>query len=107
MARVGVFRRRDSSTPLRFAQNDMWVRGREGEKMGPPHPRGHGVGDSFFSVVEPNGGLRWRERWVPASARTRSGEDGRRRETLLTGGGRRITRLTRSDNRPGINLCLR
>ena len=24
LARVGVFRRRDSSNPLRFAQNDMW-----------------------------------------------------------------------------------
>ena len=39
-----VFRRRDSSTPLRFAQNDMWVMGEGGRKE-----------------------------WVPAFARTRKG----------------------------------
>ena len=43
MGRDGVFRRRDSSTPLRFAQNDMWVRGREGDGFPPSRGQEGGV----------------------------------------------------------------
>ena len=33
----GLLRRRDSSTPLRCAQNDMWVRGKTGAHEGRPY----------------------------------------------------------------------
>ena len=67
-----VLRRRDSSTPLRGARDDMWCRKRDGS----PHPRGHRRGGGLDSCPVFTGAGSTRECGMGMGPRIREDTEG-------------------------------